>query len=130
MDSDGLLLMTDDGDFANHLTHPRHQIPKIYHVKVAPAPTAEQLKSLSSPMTLDGYPLLPVEVQQLSSDELEMRLYEGRNRQIRRMCEAIGLRVSRLTRVAIGKITLGDLAVGKWRELSPDEVDYLMGRQS
>lgn len=130
MDSDGLLLLTDDGAFANHLTHPRHQIPKIYRVKVSPAPSAVQLDQLSAPMTLDGYSLLPVEVERVGTHELEMRLYEGRNRQIRRMCEAVGLRVTQLTRVAIGTVALGDLEVGKWRELTANEVDYLMGRPS
>ena len=126
MDSEGLLLLTDDGEFANHLTHPRHEIPKIYHVTLSPPPTEEQLQALARPMELDGYSLLPVGVEVLSKDTLEMTLYEGRNRQIRRMCESVGLRVTQLRRVAIGKLTLGDLPLGKWRELTEDEVQYLM----
>lgn len=125
MDSEGLLLLTDDGEFANHLTHPRHEIPKIYHVTVSPAPSAEQLKALTSPMELDSYHLLPVGVRPLSEDILEMELYEGRNRQIRRMCEAVGLKIRRLQRVAIGDLALGALPLGKWRELTEDEVQYL-----
>ena len=125
MDSEGLLLLTDDGDFANRLTHPRHEIPKIYHVTLRTPPTEEQLRGLAAPMELDGYRLQPVEVLRLSPDTLEMRLYEGRNRQIRRMCEAVGLRVFRLCRVAIGELTLGSLPLGKWRELTPTEVAYL-----
>jgi pseudouridine synthase len=76
-------------------------------------------------MTLDGYRLQPVKVTRLSDTTLQMDLYEGRNRQIRRMCEQVGLRVTRLQRVAIGELVLGTLPVGKWRELSADEVHYL-----
>ena len=126
MDSEGLLLLTDDGAFANHLTHPRHEIPKIYHVTVSPAPTAEQLALLRSPMELDGYRLLPVKVRVLADNCLEMSLFEGRNRQIRRMCEAVGLKVTRLVRVAIGDLTLGDVKAGAWRDLTPEEVSYLL----
>ncbi len=129
MDSEGLLLLTDDGEFANHLTHPRHEIPKIYHVTLSKNPSDEQVWALAQPMILDGYTLQPVRVIPLSPDTLEMHLYEGRNRQIRRMCEAVGLRVARLRRVAIGKLTLGELPSGKWRELTPDEVAYLMTSQ-
>lgn len=125
MDSEGLLLLTDDGEFANHLTHPRHEIPKIYHVTVSPAPTKEQLSSLGSEMLLDGYRILPVGIRSLSSDTLEMTLREGRNRQIRRMCASVGLDVLRLRRVAIGEITLGELPSGAWRDLTEEEVRYL-----
>lgn len=125
MDSEGLLLLTDDGEFTNRMTHPRHEIPKIYHVTVSPAPTKAQLEALASPMELDGYRLLPVGVRLLSEELLEMELYEGRNRQIRRMCEAVGLKIRRLQRVAIGELTLGELPLGKWRDLSVDEIKYL-----
>ena len=130
MDSEGLLLLTDDGEFANHLTHPRHEIPKIYHVTLSPPPTEEQLQSLARPMELDGYSLLPVGVEVLSKDTLEMTLYEGRNRQIRRMCESVGLRVTQLRRVAIGELKLGALPLGKWRTLTADEVEYLFRKKS
>ena len=125
MDSEGLLLMTDDGAFANHLTHPRHEIPKIYHVTLSTPPTKEQIDNLSSPMELDGYRLQPVKVRKLSEDKLEMTLYEGRNRQIRRMCEAVDLKVTRLCRVAIGELKLEPLPLGKWRHLTQEEVSYL-----
>lgn len=130
MDSEGLLLLTDDGDLTNRLTHPRHEIPKIYHVTVSPAPSSAQLAALGEPMELDGYRLLPVEIRILDGDKLEMTLYEGRNRQIRRMCDAVGLRVCRLRRVAIGNVTLGNLPVGAWRDLTPGEVAYLSGRDT
>ena len=126
MDSEGLLLLTDDGEFANHLTHPRHEIPKIYHVTLSAVLTKEQLATLRAPMELDGYRLQPVTVKKLAPDTIQMNLYEGRNRQIRRMCEAAGLKVLRLQRLAIGDLRLGDLPLGKWRELTPEEVRYLM----
>lgn len=125
MDSDGLLLLTDDGDLANRLTHPRHEIPKIYEVSLTAPPSEEQLRALTAPMELDGYSLLPVGLRRLSADKLELTLREGRNRQIRRMCEAVGLNILRLCRVAVGKIRLGDLPAGKWRELTAQEVEYL-----
>ncbi len=127
MDSDGLLLLTDDGEFANLLTHPRHEIAKRYRVAVSPLPTGTQLDVLRSPMELDGYKLQPVGVKVLSDGVLEMELHEGRNRQIRRMCEKVGLSVVSLTRIAIGKIGIGDLKIGKWRNLTDAEVAYLKG---
>ncbi len=134
MDSDGLLLMTSDGELANKLTHPRHEIPKIYHVTVTPPPSPDVLIALGEPMVLDGYEILPVKVELISKKEgestLRMTLYEGRNRQIRKMCEAVGLKVKRLSRVAVGHIMLRDLPVGKWRHLTPDEVAYLKGEEA
>ena len=125
MDSEGLLLLTDDGEFANQLTHPRHEIPKIYHVTLSTVLTKEQLSALRAPMELDGYRLQPVTVKKLAPDTIQMNLYEGRNRQIRRMCEAAGLKVIRLQRLAIGDLRLGELPLGKWRELTAEEVQYL-----
>lgn len=131
MDSDGLLLLTNDGDLTNKLTHPKHDIPKIYHVKVSPAPSQKQLDILSSELILDGYKIRPVEVNVISNDTeadtaiLEMTLYEGRNRQIRKMCEEADLRILWLTRIAIGKLKLGYMGRGKWRYLTEEEVEYL-----
>ena len=127
--SEGLLLLTDDGDLANKLTHPRHSVPKSYRVKVAGEVSLEQLAILRSPLELDGKPILPVDVTLHHTDEtgtvLRMDLYEGRNRQIRRMCEAAGLTVKRLNRVSIGELKLNGLSVGRWRYLTDEEVDYL-----
>ena len=128
MDSEGLLLLTNDGEFTNHLTHPRHEIPKIYHVTVSPALTTEHLTTLSAPMEIDGYRLRPVTVFKRGDNELEMHLYEGRNRQIRKMCKAVGLRVKQLCRVAIGELSLGRLECGHWRHLTDAEVRYLMSQ--
>ena len=125
MDSEGLLLMTDDGEFANQLTHPRHEIPKIYHVTLSKVLTKEEIAALRAPMELDGYRLQPVTVKKLAPDTIQMNLFEGRNRQIRRMCEAVGLKVIRLQRVSIGDLGLGNLPLGKWRELTPEEINYL-----
>jgi 23S rRNA pseudouridine2605 synthase len=125
LESEGLLIFSNDGELVNRLTHPKHEIPKIYHVTLSVVPTREQLAALAAPMELDGYRLQPIGVKQLSPDTLKLTLFEGRNRQIRRMCEQVGLRVIRLQRVAIGTLRLGTLPPGKWRELTEDEVNYL-----
>ena len=126
--SEGLLLLTDDGKLTNRLTHPKHSIPKIYRVKVDGHPTEEQIAKLSSPMVIDGYEIQPVDVKVSPEEEdtvLHMSLYEGRNRQIRKMCDAAGITIRRLSRVAIGQLKLNGLSVGKWRHLEPEEVEYL-----
>lgn len=129
LNSQGLILMTNDGELTNKLTHPRHEIPKIYEVSVVGKVTTEQLATLNSSMTVDGYVLLPVKTEFVSKSEkfttLRMTLFEGRNRQIRKMCEQVGLKVAKLERVAIGSITLGDLATGKWRYLTENEIKML-----
>ena len=130
MDSDGLLLLTDDGELANRLTHPRHEIPKIYQVTLSAPPSPDQLTALAAPMELDGYRLLPIGVRRLAPTCLELTLYEGRNRQIRKMCAALGMHITRLCRVAIGELRLQDLPVGKWRELTKGEIAYLYGKQT
>lgn len=128
MDSEGLLLMTNDGELTNALTHPRHHIPKIYHVRVAEEVTRATLNQLSGEMVIDGHPILPVECSVVSRSETGttvcMTLYEGRNRQIRKMCEQCNLTVKHLRRIAIGDLEL-DIAKGKWRYLNKYEVDYL-----
>ena len=129
MYSDGLLLFTDDGELTNMLTHPKHEIPKIYHVKVKGSSDEKKIKELGKPMIIDDYKIEPVKVE-IASDRsdsciLRMTLYEGRNRQIRKMCEQVHLEILSLRRVAIGDITLGDLPQGKWRHLSGAEVRYL-----
>ena len=129
MCSEGILILTDDGDLANRLTHPGHEIAKVYRVKVAEHITAEQLTVLRSPLTIDGYTIEPVSTEVTGIDEsgsvLKMTLYEGRNRQIRKMCAEAGLTVKRLSRVSIGRIKLNNLAVGHWRYLTEEEIAYL-----
>jgi len=127
--SEGLLLLTDDGELKNRLTHPSHSIPKIYRVKVSEAVSDEQYGILTAPLIIDGYKIRPVDVLIGPSDDsgtvLKMTLCEGRNRQIRKMCEQAGLSVKRLTRVSIGNLKLNSLPIGKWRYLEKEEVEYL-----
>ena len=127
--SEGMLLLTDDGALKNKLTHPSTSLPKVYRVKVGGAVSDEQLESLCSPMIIDDYEIKPVDVVMGESDEtgtvLKMTLVEGRNRQIRKMCEAVGLTVKRLSRVSIGNLKLNNLPVGKWRYLEDSEIEYL-----
>ena len=139
MDSDGLLLLTNDGDLANKLTHPKHEIPKIYLVEVEGKVDRQTVKRLSSAMVIDGYEIQPVktEVHSIKSDKrkgestvLRMELYEGRNRQIRKMCELCELKVKRLTRVAIGDLKLQNLKSGAWRHLTKTQVEYLKNKSS
>lgn len=129
MISEGMLLLTDDGELKNRLTHPSHTIGKVYRVKVGGAVSDEQLEILTSPLLIDGYRIKPVEVSVYTEDDtgtvLKMTLFEGRNRQIRKMCEAANLTVKRLSRVSIGNLKLDGLPVGKWRYLEQREVDYL-----
>ena len=134
MASEGLLLLTDDGALTETLTHPRHSIPKIYNVKVEGEITEEQYKTLLSPMEIDGYPIRPVYTEVLKRKDgktlLQMTLYEGRNRQIRKMCEQVGLQIRFLKRIAIGNLTLGRLLVGEWRYLTKEQVSYLKGEEN
>ena len=127
--SEGLLLLTDDGELKNRLTHPKYSLPKVYRVKVGGSVSDAQLQVLTSPMEIDGYEIKPVEVVRGEESEsgtvLKFTLHEGRNRQIRKMCEIAGLTVRRLSRVSIGNLKLDGLPVGKWRYLSDDEVEYL-----
>lgn len=135
MYSDGLLLCTSDGDLANRLMHPSHDVAKKYIVTLKGCLTTDDIRRLTAPMELDGYRLRPIEARLLTAGETlndgviastaEVILHEGRNRQIRRMCENVGLKVLRLRRVAVGKLQLGTLPPGKWRHLTDEEVAYL-----
>ena len=128
--SEGLLLLTDDGTFANAIMHPKHHLAKVYRVKVAGTVSDEQYEALTSEMELDGYTIQPVDVVITDVNEtgtvLKMTLREGRNRQIRKMCQAVGLTVKRLCRVSIGSVKLDGLPVGKWRYLEEHEVKALL----
>jgi 23S rRNA pseudouridine2605 synthase len=128
-DSEGLLLMTNDGEFANKVTHPSKHVYKVYRVTVRPAITEEQLVEMSGGMVIDGRKTAPCEIHVVQRQEgrcvLEIILREGRNRQIRKMCEQVGLEVPRLKRIAIGQVKLGGLKSGAWRELTKEEVHRL-----
>lgn len=130
--SEGALLLTNDGAFANAMMHPSGHVPKTYRVTVRPSVSEEQITKLSTGIELDGKLTAPADVRVLSKEEgrvvLEIILYEGRNREIRRMCEAIGLEIARLKRTAIGSIKLGMLQQGEWRDLTEQEVDKLFAQ--
>ncbi len=127
--SEGMLLLTDDGALKNKLTHPSTSLPKVYRVKVDKEISEAQYEILTSALEIDGYTIKPVSVSVGESDEsgtvLKMTLLEGRNRQIRKMCEMADLTVKRLSRVSIGNLKLDGLPVGKWRYLTDSEIDYL-----
>lgn len=130
LNSEGLLLFTNDGEFANLLTHPSHGVSKLYRVTVRPRATEDQLADLAAGVILDdGDKTLPAGVQVVKDapdrSVLEISIKEGKNRQIRRMCEAVGLEVVRLRRSAVGPIKLGMLKPGKYRELTSVEVAAL-----
>ena len=129
-DSEGLLLMTNDGEFANHMTHPSKHIPKTYRVTVRPDVTEDMLTAFATGMEIDGRITAPADAHIIEKQDnrvvMEIVLYEGRNRQIRKMCESLGLEVARLKRTSMGSLKLGMLPVGKWRELKEDEVHKLM----
>lgn len=129
-ESEGMLILTNDGELANKLMHPKHHIPKTYNVRIEGNVTKEQLKTLNSEMEIDGYKIMPVETKVLRAKNgytmLEMILKEGRNRQIRKMCEQVGLEITILRRVAVGDIEMTDLRAGKWRWLTKEEIEYLI----
>jgi 23S rRNA pseudouridine2605 synthase len=124
-DSTGLLLLTNDGALANQLTHPRFEVPRAYRVKLLRAPAEADLRRLAEGVELEDGPTAAAEVRRLGEREIEVVLREGRNRQVRRMAEAIGNRVTALRRVRFGSIELGDLAEGGARRLGDDEVARL-----
>ncbi len=125
-ESEGLLLFTNDGELANAIAHPSGRISKTYRVTVSSRPTDEQLTILTQSAMLDGKKTVPASVKVLESSfdrsVLEMTLREGRNREIRRLCENAGLEVIRLKRLSVGPLSLGSLQPGKWRKLTPAEL--------
>jgi len=132
-DSEGLLLLTNDGELANRLTHPRYEQSKRYEVTVSGDVNEEALAVLNRPMLIDDYQTRPAKVtlertrRESGKALLIFELKEGRNRQIRKMCETVGLRIHRLTRTKIKDLTLGDLHPGQWRDLTEQELKALRG---
>jgi len=124
-DSTGLLLLTNDGALANRLTHPRYEVPKTYRAKLGKPIADRDLQRLRGGVDLEDGPTGPAEVRRLGEREIEITLREGRNRQVRRMLEAVGNRVVSLQRVSFGPLRLGDLSQGKSRRLSDDEIAEL-----
>ena len=129
-DSEGLLIMTNDGDLANAVSHPKTHVAKTYRVTLRPGITEEQLIELSTGIMLDGRMTAPAKARVLEQQPgravVEIVLYEGRNREIRRMCESMGLEVARLKRTAIGPVRLSMLPQGRHRELSREEIAGLL----
>jgi 23S rRNA pseudouridine2605 synthase len=127
IDTVGLILLTNQGDLAHRLTHPSFEVEKTYRVVVAgPAVHERALEALRDGVELEDGPTAPATVRRVSADALEITIHEGRKRQVKRMCEAVGHPVKRLERVAFGPLKLGDLPRGRWRRLSDAEVDALM----
>ncbi len=131
MDSDGLLLLTNDGDLANKLSHPSHEVEKVYLAYVDGRVTTEQMENMTRPIEIDGRMTSSAAVRKAAFNgvetALEVTIHDGRNRQVRRLCEREGLHVRKLTRVAEGSLLLGDLEEGRWRRLSEKELRKLKG---
>jgi 23S rRNA pseudouridine2605 synthase len=124
-ESTGLLLLTNDGDLANRLTHPRYGVAKTYRAELRRPPAIRDLEKLERGVILEDGPTAPAEVSRVGEKEIEIVLREGRNRQVRRMVEAVGNKVVSLRRVSFGEIELGDLAEGRARRLTSEEVEIL-----
>ena len=131
-DSEGLLLLTDDGDFAQSLTHPKYQVDKVYLVWVAGMDN-ESLERLRGVDELEGEPILPAQVEAVKCEGgqalLQMTIHQGKNRQIRRMCAEVGLTVTRLKRIEEHGLSLGELPLGQWRYLTNEEILMLRGER-
>ena len=129
-DSEGMLVFTNDGEFANKVMHPRNGVYKIYRVTVRPTIDEEQLIKLETGVEIDGKKTAPAIVHVIHKEQgrvvLEMILHEGKNREIRKMCEAVGLEVARLKRTQIGGVKMGMLKQGDWRDLTENEVKKLL----
>ena len=129
MYSEGLLIMTDDGELANKLMHPSKEVNKTYHAWIAGECPADKIEILSSALTIDGYTIKPAEVSVVKRADdytlLAITIHEGRNRQIRKMCELAGVKLTRLKRIGEGSLNLGELKPGKWRYLTEAELQEL-----
>ena len=130
-DSEGLLLLTNDGELANMLTHPKYHKPKVYTVKVRGEVDEKTIERLGRPFNIDGYITKPAEVKKLGEADgitsLSIRLFEGRNKKKKKMCDKCSLEVAELRRISIGEIRLGELPSGKWRQLDPAQIKKLKG---
>ncbi len=128
-DTSGLLLLTNDGDLTFKLTHPKHNVEKTYIARVVGIPNKHEIRKMEEGLVIDGYKLSPCQCFIVNSSEneasLKIIIKEGKNRQVRKMCDAIGHRVIGLKRIATGELALGDLPKGEYRHLTEDEVDYL-----
>lgn len=133
-DTSGLLIMTNDGDFANRLTHPRNVVNKTYIARVDRILTEDELEKLCKGIELDGALTAPAKAEMIKRPqkgfEVKITIHEGRNRQVRRMLEAVNVNVLALKRISVGSVTLGNLPEGKWRKLSDAEINKLRGKKN
>ena len=129
MDSEGLLILTDDGEAANAMMHPSHEVNKVYTVFVQGTDIKSSVAAMEKMDSLEGEPIARPQVMLVElrgqGAELQVTIHEGKNRQVRRICKACGLHVSRLIRIAEGPVLLGDLPRGKWRSMTKEEISYL-----
>ena len=127
MNTEGLLLLTNDGEFANKLMHPKNKVEKTYIANVKGNITEEKIENLRNGVDIGGYITKPAQVRIISKDknEIEIKISEGKNRQVRKMCENVGLRVLDLKRTSVGKLNLGNLKIGKYRYLNKNEIDKI-----
>ena len=127
MNTEGLLLLTNDGEFANKLMHPKNKVEKTYIANVKGNITEEKIEHLINGVDIGGYITKPAKVRIISKDKnkIEIKISEGKNRQVRKMCEAVGLKVINLKRTSIGKLNLGNLKIGKYRYLNKSEIDKI-----
>ena len=128
-DTTGALLLTNDGELAHRLAHPRYEVDKVYEVEVEGEPDADALRQLSEGVELDDGRTAPAQVRRLGPSRIELIIHEGRKHQVKRMCEAVGYPVRRLHRSRYAGLDLPGLAPGQWRELSPAEVELLRRRR-
>ena len=131
-DTTGLLIMTNDGDFANILTHPRHVVNKTYIARIDRPLSEDELARLQSGIDLDGVKTAPAKAENIKRPqkgyEVKITIHEGKNRQVRRMLDAVGVNVMSLKRISVGSLTLGNLPEGKWRRLADAEINKLRGK--
>jgi len=132
-DTSGLLIMTNDGDFANSVTHPSRVVDKVYIARINAKLSEEQLNRLRGGIDIDGVKTAPAKAENIINSkfgaEVRITIHEGRNRQVRKMLESVGAEVFALKRIAIGSVVLGNLPEGKWRHLSDAEVNKLRGKK-
>ena len=128
-DSEGLLIMTNDGEIANRLAHPSHGVEKTYRIWVSGEYPPASVHGLEKPIEYQGVAYRPAKVRPVELKDrnaiLDITISEGKNREVRNMCAAVGLRVNRLVRIRQGELRLGDLPAGKWRALTREEIDFL-----
>lgn len=128
-DTSGLLILTNDGDVTNRMTHPSHEVNKVYAAEIIGVPTKEEMDYFEKGLKIEDYITSPARIRIIESKRdmalIEVTIHEGKNRQVRKMCEAIGHPVINLKRIAFGKLKLGKLKPGEWRNLSESEIEYL-----